>query len=146
MLYESICACSGNEQTTVFVRPETCVEEYHCQHHQIHSCCAASTCNTHEHYSQDDDCDDCVAHTKDCGCEEPVAKLLKLKNQFDEELRYTLTAPVLLSIVSTETGFLQEETNEGEDDDSSYVDPPPKITSSLDFLIQIQQLKIPALA
>jgi len=139
MIYKSNCSCTGNKQVTVFVTPETCESEFH--ENQEHDsganevCCSAT------------ECDDCSTHTDDCGCSSPEATYLKLKNQgIDEEVKFinVQLAQIFVAFNLLPLNFLEEleETNL----ETFYIDPPPISISSLDFLIQIKQLKIPRIA
>lgn len=139
VMYKTKCSCTGKNQTTVFVRPESCEDVYH-KHHKHDDTNSEVVCSSH-------DCHECSSHTKDCGCDSPEHFFFKLKDKaVDDEVKFVSTPVLEISIVSLE--ILAELWIETDDvnDDYLYVDPPLSITSSLDFLIQIQQLKIPALA
>jgi len=139
VMYKSNCLCIGDEQTTVFVRPDTCGEEFH-KHHKHDEANNEITCCASE-------CHDCSEHTKDCGCDSPEIFFFKLKDKaVDDEVKFTTVQPVVLAIHSSDIfeELIVEKATEPKLE--IYNDPPPKISSSLDFLIQIQQLKIPFLA
>lgn len=129
----------GDEQTSVFVRPDTCKEEFlkHHKHDETNNeiaCCAS-------------ECHDCTNHTKACGCDSPEIFFFKLKDKaVDDEVKFTTVQPVVITVLSSD--LLEELMIDNTDKPALkiYNDPPPQITTSLDFLIQIQQLKIPALA
>lgn len=139
IVFESYCSCSGNESVSIYKTPTTCSENYHIHHsHDLAG---------NEIETNDNECHECDSHTNDCGCSVPAVKYLKLINQLNnEEVKFVnvnsneifvaqLVMNVLFSNVSVEI-----------EKDIFYVDPPPQISSSTDFLIQINQLKIPSVA
>jgi len=138
-MYKSNCSCTGDEQTTVFVRPETCGEEFH-KYHKHDETNNEILCCEHE-------CHDCYAHTKSCGCDSPEFYFFKLKDKaVDEEVKFVVVQSHEIIIASSD---ILENLCDDKNDESYriyYSDPPPKLTSSLEFLINIQQLKIPSLA
>lgn len=139
-MYKTNCSCTGEEQTSVFVRPETCEDVFHEHHKHDHKSNAELVCTAHE-------CHDCNDHTKSCGCDSPKFFFFKLKDKaIDDEVKYVSVQVVELVIASSD--ILAELCDDTSDDFivSFYTDPPPKITSSVDFLINIQQLKIPSIA
>ncbi|WP_321373719.1 hypothetical protein [uncultured Draconibacterium sp.] len=143
IVYKSHCTCSGEEYTSIIIKPATCETEFH-QHHKHDQ-------ENNEIVCAEEDCHECHAceedHCNSCGCESPKSIFLKLKDKaVDDEIKFVATQPVVLKVFSSE---LLEELNINSEDnitDWLYTDPPPKISSSLDFLIQIQKLKIPSLA
>ncbi len=136
MIYKSHCSCSGNKQVTVFVTPETCETEFH-QHHEHDQ-------NGDEYSCSDKECDDCATHTDDCGCSSPEATFLKLKNPgIDEEIKFINIQSIQLFVAFNILLLNLSEEFVKIDTENFYVDPPPISTSSLDFLIKIQQLRIP---
>ena len=137
MIYKSNCSCTGNKQVTVFVTPETCQAEAHHQHENSENDFSCSA----EH------CEDCINHTDDCGCSSPEAVYLKLINQvINEEVKFIEIQPIKIftSFCTINIHILDESL--ADENLDFYVDPPPIITSSLDYLIQIQKLKIPLIA
>ena len=139
IIYKSHCSCTGNNQVTVFVTPETCQSEAH-QHHVHDSDENSFSCSS-------DKCETCSNHTEDCGCSSPETVYFKLTNQvIDEEVKFIVLQPIQIYIAfhTINIHVLDElESNEKHD---YFVDPPPIIGSSLSFLIQIHQLKIPLIA
>ncbi len=139
-MYKINCSCTGEEQISVFVRPATCEETFH-QHHKHDK--ANNEISSSEH-----ECHECLDHTNHCGCNSPEIYFFKLKDKaVDDEVKFvaqvteinlnTTVIDLLFSILELELEIAV---------DTPYNDPPSKITSSLDFLISINQLKIPALA
>lgn len=139
VVYKTNCSCFGKEQVSVYVTPETCDSEIHLHHthddeNNTISCCA------HE-------CHECATTEEGCGCQSPEAYFFKLINPVvQEEVLYVKAQSVELKAVfaSLFTDILFEA--EKEINLPVNTGPPPVITSSLDFLIQIHQLKIPSVA
>jgi len=145
IIFKTHCLCSDTHNVSLYIAPETCESTFH-NNHKHHNDCATSCSsanNEHNDYEYHN-CEDCTKHIHDCGCAEPEAKYFKLKNQFDEEVRYTLSGPVVLAVFEKDLAFLDLEVFDSEEQETNHLEPPPKISSSLEFLIHIQQLKIPA--
>lgn len=139
MIYKSNCSCTGNKQVTVFVTPETCESEAH-QHHKHDNNGDESSCSVNE-------CESCSNHTENCGCSSPESTYFKLINQvIDEEVKFIELQPIQIFIAFNSINIHILDELESIENYNYYVDPPPIFTSSLDFLIQIQQLKIPHIA
>ena len=139
MIYKSNCTCTGNKQVTVFVTPETCESEAH-QHHKHDFNGDESSCSVNE-------CEDCTNHTEDCGCSSPEATFFKLKNQvIDEDVKFIKVQPIQIFTAFNNINIHILDETETVETHKYYVDPPPINTSSFDFLIQIQKLKIPLIA
>lgn len=129
MIYKSKCSCTGNEQVSLFVNSEICKSE---TTEVEKSCCAV------EETTQ------CQSHTNDCDCDSPEVTYFKLKNQvINEEVKFTLIQPIEFLVLYSSLQFDYNEDSRSVELDKEYNDPPPLIESSHDFLIQIQQLKIP---
>lgn len=138
-MFKSICACTGEEQTSVFVRPETCEDNFH-QHHTHDAQKEEIACSAHE-------CHECTSHTNSCGCDSPEIFFFKLKDKVVKEaIKFTAVQPTILTVNFTDILDILNETEEQELEVEEYNSPPPNVISSLEFLIQIQQLKIPSLA
>ncbi len=139
MVYKSHCSCTGNKQVSVFVTPDTCKSEAH-QHHEHDSDGNEFSCSADEY-------EDCSNHTDSCGCTSPEATYFKLKNQvIDEEVKFIELQPIHFFIAFHNINIHILDESEFDVNYNYYVDPPPIFTSSLNFLIQIQQLKIPLIA
>lgn len=138
-MYKTNCSCTGSEQTSVFVRPDSCGETFH-QHHKHDANDKEASCTAHE-------CHSCTDHTKSCGCDSPEIFFFKIKDKaVDDEVKFISVQPLEITIASSDLLAEIKLDNDGETGSKIYTDPPPNITSSLDFLIYIQQLKIPSLA
>ncbi|NOR76545.1 MAG: hypothetical protein GQ525_15495 [Draconibacterium sp.] len=139
MIYKSNCSCTENKQITIFVTPETCQTEAH-QHHKHDN-------NDNELSCSLDECEDCKNHTDDCGCSSPEAVYLKLLNQvIDEEVKFIEIQPIKIFTAFCNINILVLYESERYEKLKYYVDQPSIFTSSHDFLIQIQKLKIPLIA
>jgi hypothetical protein len=139
LVYYSHCSCSGIEQVSVYVSPETCEENYHIHH--------AHNENGEEVCTSEGDCHDCSTHTENCGCNNIIVKYLKLNNQVvNEKIRFEKIQPVQLKVLESITVFLYNFQDDPDNSGWNYIDPPPPFQTSTEFLVEIHKLKIPALA
>jgi len=139
VLYKSSCSCTGEEHSSVFVRPTTCEEEFH-KHHKHNE-------NNEEESCTEEECHECSEHTKSCGCDNPQIFFIKLADKaIDDEAKFIVTEPAILNISFTDILKEMALTLSDAEDEPFAEKPPLRITSSLDFLIHIQQLKIPSLS
>lgn len=136
VVFHSFCSCSGYKQTTFYVLPETCNENYH--KHHLHNWCGneIETCQ--------EKCHECSNHKSSCGCDKPDFRFSKLINQLQEkELRLKVLQPIDIqdySLPLVSEVIFEEETGLP----NLYDWPPPKFSRTFDFLIQIHQVKIPS--
>jgi hypothetical protein len=138
LIYKTHCACTGNEQISVYVMPETCEKNFHVHH--AHNQCGCEIETT------ENECHECSSLAHDCGCTSPEVRFFKLINQITEdEVSYVKVQPVKVSVAFLTVLVNLQEIPKKEHVDF-YTDPPPKIQTSRNFLIQIHQLKIPFLA
>lgn len=138
IIYELHCKCTDDEQISLYVSPGTCEDDFHVKHIHHHN---------HKLPKQSQNCTACDAHTQNCGCEAPQAKYFKLENQvYQQNSKTEKLQPVQLTAIHYcgchELQVAQKEESLSE----YYIDPPPKTDKSFDFLISIQQLKIPYIA
>jgi hypothetical protein len=139
LIFNSHCSCSGNNQVSVYVSPETCEENFHVHH--THDEGGEEVCTTTE------DCHECSSHNDACGCSTPDIKYLKLENQVvNEKVRIEKIQPVQLKVLEEITVFFYNFEDDPEKSGLNYIDPPPQFQTSTDFLIHIHKLKIPVLA
>jgi hypothetical protein len=139
VVFKTHCSCTGDESVSVYVTPETCDENYHVHH--THSL------NGVEVETNEILCHECAEHTNDCGCSDPDVKYVKLVNQLiDEEVKFVKINSNSLFLVVFSNSLLNLNSSDKNVEDAFYIDPPPTIKSSTDFLIQINQLKIPHIA
>jgi hypothetical protein len=158
LMYKSNCACTGNEQVTVFVKSEICTSDMvmDSSEEAEMSCCSTNTAVEVENPAESSCCSSkekgvenlrCQEHESDYDCDKTEVTYLKLQNKvLKEEVKFIKVEPVVLMVLHTLLSsdvLLDGNTPELE---NPYIDPPPIKGTSLDFLIQIQQLKIPALA
>jgi hypothetical protein len=158
LMYKSNCACTGHEQVTVFVKGETCTSEKAMDSNEEAemSCCSTNTPIEVENPTASSCCSSkenevetltCQKHSTNCDCDQTEVTYLKLQNKvLKEEVKFIKVEPFVLMVLHTllSSDVLHEgNTHELE---NPYIDPPPIKGSSLDFLIQIHQLKIPVLA
>jgi hypothetical protein len=138
VVYQSHCSCTGDEHVSFYVSPETCEDKYHSHH-------------THgeggkEIPSTGSECHECSSHTNECGCNNYLVSYFKLKNEVVHEKGRTLTKqPVKIVTPELMVVWLSFNFIEPPEIKHTYIEPPSN-KSSLDFLIHINQLKIPHLA
>ncbi len=139
LIFHTHCACTGNDQVSVYVSPETCEDSFHVHH--THGEGGEEVCVS-EH-----ECHECTTHTDNCGCDAPEVRFLKLDDRVvNEKVRIEKILPAQLHLMAESAILLFHNTDGEENQDYNYIDPPPLLTSSKDFLILIQQLKIPVSA
>lgn len=139
LVYETHCSCTGTQQVGIYVKPETCENEVHLHHtHDISGIDISTTENC---------CHECSPKKHDCGCETPEVHFFKLTNDYtQDEIDFERTPNLKISdTIYAELTELEEPVDRSEpvNMDSGQ---PPKIKSSKNFLIQINQLKIPVIA
>lgn len=135
IIFQSHCLCTDDEQISLYVSPESCEDDFHVKHVHHHD---------QKVPEQNQSSSPCDAHTNDCGCEAPQAKYLKLENQvYQQNSNSEKIQPVQLKPIQCcgcdELQIAQKDESLSE----YYIDLPPKIDKSLEFLISIHQLKIP---
>ncbi|MFV0269954.1 MAG: hypothetical protein ACK5HT_22780, partial [Draconibacterium sp.] len=142
VLYSSNCLCSGEKYTSIFVRPDTCETEFQ-SHHTNDTDGNEQVCTVEECH----ECNTCHGHHDECGCESPEVFFFKLKDKaINEEVKFLASTPRPLQIGTVEVPETLLPDIEAFENESEVHIPPPKLESSLEFLISIQQLKIPSLA
>jgi len=138
LIYKSHCSCTGNEQVSIIVQNDVCETDTQ------NSCCnaVATSCCLLE------DTQHCGTDLSDCDCNTQEVTFIKLTNNIvKEEVKFTKIEPFYLTVAYATLQLILWETDDSVDSNTSYIDPPlPIHNSSLEFLIHIQQLKIPALA
>jgi len=129
------CSCTGTDQVSVYVSPETCEDIFHEHHDHVRS--------GEEIFVLIAECHECRTHTEDCGCNTPEVRFFKLNEQMiQEKVRMAHVMPVhvalfpLLVVPQSDADLFQANI-------PAFADPPLLIRSSLDYLIHIQKLKIP---
>ena len=138
VLYTSNCMCTGEKQTSLFLKPETCETSFH-QHHDHDLSGNEVACTA-------DECHECQSHTDCCGCKSPKVFFFKLEeNVTHEKIRFVVPDVLLVDFSNTNT-FESEITSCEIEEGLSFIESPPLSYSSIDFLVLIQQLKIPTIA
>lgn len=139
LIYKTHCACIGSEQVSLYVMPDTCEDDFHVHHtHKQDNCCEIET--------TENNCHECSAINNECGCESPKVEFFKLVNQISEdEISFIKVQSVKISEIVASILFSVDEVLEKEPVEF-YTDPPPKISNSKSFLIEVHQLKIPYIA
>ena len=146
VIFKSHCLCSNSQNVSLYVKPETCEDDFHKKHATEESNSGCCDVHHHHHETAEHQCSDCSDHMDGCGCAYINVNVVKLKDQFNEEIRFSISTPVVLTIFENDLSYLLNSFSDSEEQEEHYIDPPPKIASSLDFLIQIHQLKIPSIA
>ncbi len=132
-IYKTHCECIGTEQVAFYVKPDTCETD---SHH-----CSAGDNSGIE--TEENCCGDCHAENHDCGCNSPEVNFIILKNQFSNDEMSYLKTPQSKILVLTCSLLISNTETVIDDENTTYIDPPPKIFSSRTFLIEVNQLKIP---
>ena len=147
LVIHSHCTCTGKNQVSLYLSPETCGEilEDHNHLFTYHSEDLALCCNHQEHghnrnCSEEDEC-------SDCGCDSPVARFYQVDQQFTDEKVSLHKIQVCKEIY----GFaLTEDIIENDGlkavTSSWFNDPPPLISSTGIYIYVICQIKIPQIA
>ena len=136
VVYHSYCTCTGSDHYSLYVTPETCTETYHIHH-------------KHNNKGEEEavtavECHECNAHTDMCGCDRPVIKLYKLDDRLlNDNIRIEKVQPVLVKIIYGLVPLVFDFYRDITSKVITLCESPPGIYRSLDFLIIIQQLKIP---
>lgn len=134
VVFQAHCNCTGTDEVSVYVAPETCADDFHVHHH-------------HDNHGEEvpvsfHDCHSCQAHTEDCGCNAPEVRYFKLDDQIiRENVRLQSVKVVMTAVLASPVLYDRPETGPLT---TSHADPPPLIRSGLDLLLHIQQLKIPS--
>ncbi len=135
IVFQSHCSCTGNEQVSLFVTPETCEDNFHTHHIHLQG--------GEEVPSPENKCHECSTHTKECGCNNIRISFFKLKDEVVfEKVRSKTVLPVAAIIPLMVINLLPSISDEPEETNIKYI-APSSSQSSIDFLITIQQLKIP---
>jgi len=140
ILYKSHCSCTNEAYVSIIVKPATCESKYH-HHHHFHNK------NNKEVDCSENECHECLQHEKSCGCNSPKSFLIKLKDKaVNNTVKLVSLTPTELIVACSDILEKYNPQSEEQKYNFNYSGPPPKITSSLDYLIHIQQLKIPSLS
>ncbi|MCK3686044.1 hypothetical protein [Maribellus sp. YY47] len=142
VIYSSTCLCSGENYTSVFVRPETCETSFH-KHHEHDTAGEEHACSAGECH----ECNTSGEQHNDCGCDSPEVYFFQLKdNVISERSKFIVSTPQLLHVFTADVPKALLSDTEAPENEFEIHSPPLKVTSSFDFLISIQQIKIPSLA
>ena len=139
LIFQSECSCTGTEQVSVYVTPSSCEDEIenHTHNHSHHQ-------NTGDFIH---DCEACTIPVSDCGCESPKVEYVKLNNQIvQEKSRSSNLQPVQIQLPALLTNNSFSPFIELFEIDEKYKHSPQITISTIDYLVFIQQLKIPASA
>ncbi len=131
LIYKTHCSFSGNEKVAVFVEREACdLTSPQTANSSCHTC---TTVNSHQ-------------QSTDCGCTSADITLIKLNTKVVIEDTPLIKVQAVQIFNGNLNVYSTHLTNYNHDTDFRlYIKPPPKIASSLSFLIETQQLRIPSL-
>ncbi|HSH20436.1 MAG TPA: hypothetical protein VLA03_08275 [Draconibacterium sp.] len=135
LIYKTNCRCTGNEQVSIYIMPESCENVVH-RHHK-HDNCGCEVATTEK------ECHECSYDDHNCGCSTPEIRFFKLMNPVSQnEFSFEVLQPVQIFIaISTLVLNLQQKIEN--ELVNFYIDPPHLVSSSKSFLIEVNQLKIP---
>ena len=135
VIFQSYCECTGDEYVSLYVQPETCEQDFH--EHHIHDLDGNEVLIAYEN------CFECIAHTHDCGCDAPEIKYIKLINQINnDEIKYVKVQSHNIFVAELNNVFDFNFLSENKPVKNFYTGLPPLVKTSLEFLINISQLKI----
>lgn len=137
LIYKTYCSCTGTEQVGIYVKPETCDEDFHVHH--THDAAG------NEKQSAENCCHECSAKSHDCGCDSPEIRFFNLANDITQYVAASFERVPSLTIkdVFFMATICFKEPTVTIVTEKPFADRPPKIKSSKTFLIQVNQLKIP---
>jgi len=130
VIFQSYCECTGDEYVSLYVQPETCEQDFH--EHHVHDFADNDAFNC---------CD--TAHIHDCGCDTPEIKYIKLINQINnDEIKYVKVQLQNIFVPKLNDALNFNFLSENKPVKNFYTGLPPLVKTSLEFLINISQLKI----
>lgn len=135
-IYKTHCLCTGTKQVGIYIKPESCDENFHVHHnHDVFG---------NEKTTNENNCHECSTQNHDCGCASPEIRFFKLSNNitqhevsFERAPSVKITDLILSTVIFFTKPSLVAETH------IKYFQPPPNIKSSKFLLIRLNQLKIP---
>jgi hypothetical protein len=145
LVIQSHCSCSGKNNISIYLPPETCSSIMD-DHQHLFDFHAANLGHCCEHEALHDECGlEDICHS--CGCESPEAQFFKLKNQFTEKKVSDVKS--LVSKVMAEILLYNHVSDRGivpENNLNWFKYPPPLIASQSTFIHFICKTKIPDIA
>lgn len=141
IIFYAHCVCSGEKQVSVFVMTDPYEVNFDIHHTEDQGCGAVCTIGN--------DCNQPpLADAGNCGCSTPDVRYLKLESQVvNEKVRTEKWLLARAQLLLADVGILFSFNPEPEKPIIDFTNPPARfVISSVDFLIQIHRLKIPAQA
>jgi hypothetical protein len=138
VVFHSFCTCTGSDHYSLYVTPEKCTESYHVHHKHGY--------NGEEESATAEECHECNSHEDDCGCNDPGIKLYQLDDRVLNGNPRSVMQPVPVTVLNDLLPALLSSSGDADPPQVLFCESPPGIQRSLDFLILIQQLKIPELS
>jgi hypothetical protein len=138
VIYQSHCNCTGNEQVSIYVTPDTCEDELENHSHHSHSSLPEEATCAHG---------ECEIPSDNCGCETFEISYIKLDDQVvQEKSRIKTIEPVYAELPVQLNKLLVSLSCKSDEIPEKYKSLPPISIKNTDYLVFIQQLKIPASA
>ncbi len=145
LVIQSHCSCTGKNNISIYLAPETCSSILD-DHQHLFDSHAADLGHCCAHETPDGDCgQEGVCHG--CGCEYPEAQFFKLKNQFAEKKVSEVKNFVSKGIAEIQlNNHVPDRRIEPENNLAWFKYPPPLNTSQSNFIHFICKTKIPDIA
>ncbi len=137
LIYKTQCSCIGAEQGGIYLKPETCVDYF-----QVHYTLDVAE---NEKLGAENCSHECSAKNHVCGCDSQKIRFFKLAHDNTQYVAVSFERVPSLTIrdVFFVASLCFKVPIESVVTEKSFADPPPRIKSSKNFLIQVNQLKIP---
>ncbi|MFZ5428643.1 MAG: hypothetical protein ACOZDD_00315 [Bacteroidota bacterium] len=152
LVIQSHCTCTGKNQISLYLPPETCSDILEDHHHlftfhsaDLNHCTSADyQCAGHDGH---DHCGNHETGCTDCGCDSPLVQFFQIDNQFTDEkasFHKYLEFRDAFEIVSEDLSTGSPETEKI--NLNWFNDPPPLISAQKVFIHFICQIKVPSIA
>jgi hypothetical protein len=142
LVIQSHCSCTGKNQVSLYLPPETCADIIHDHNHLFtyHSSDLSECCDQVIHNNSCDHEQGCSG----CGCDSPEARFYQVDHKFTDE-KVSINK-VLVSKYLDVVTFTQPEIFDPHDTLSltrGFTDPPPLQSSCDQYIYMLCQIKIP---
>jgi hypothetical protein len=145
LVIQSHCSCTGKNQVSLYLPPETCADILNDHNHLFtyHAADLTECCDQVIHHNSCDHEDGCGG----CGCDSPEARFYQVDHKFTDE-KVSINK-VMVSKYLDEVIYTQLKVYDPHDNlitTSWFDDPPPLISSSDLYIYILCQIKIPHIA